>query len=1817
MVRHAVRLMTGLLVALVLVTGATAQSVRSIETTNDSDYFGFDLRTERNLTLDQCKSTCLGDKACRAFTYNAKAKWCFLKSDFATLNAAPGAVAGKVVDRAAAPDLGAPERLTFLPADIIDAARAYRRDVTGAEPDAAAGLTDLRQQADAAMQSGDAASAADLYVKALAVSPDDASLWTALALAELGIKSDDAEAQQGAIDEANSAALNAYQSSRSADDRAAALATLAAALDRKDLYRPAIQAYDASLALVDSAATRAALTDLRARKGFRIVENSVDTDTLSPRICAQFSEELLKSGTDYASFVTVDGKAPQAVDAGDKQICVEGLEHGKQYRVTFRSGLPSAIGEALTAPVTINSYVRDRSPSVRFTGDAFVLPSHGRHGIPLVTVNMDSAKLQLFRVGDRALTQLLSGYQFLRQLDNYGLSTVQGDLGEPVWQGVIDTGNELNKEVVTSFPVDEALPQRKPGVYVLVATPQNQAVESYDNKATQWFTVSDIGLATYTGEDGLNVFARSLNSAEPLAGVELTLLARNNEVLGTATSDQTGRATFTPGLVRGTDAMVPTALIARTGDDFVFLDMTRAGFDLSDRGVTGRPAPGAMDLFAWTERGIYRAGETVHAAALARNDEAKAIEKLPLTFIFQRPDGVEDRRVVVNDASLGGYTVDFATQSNAMRGTWTMRIHADPDQPALATKSFLVEDFVPDRIEFDLASSKPEIAVGEPDETTVDGRFLYGAPAAGLALEGEVNVRSTREWARFPGYQFGLADEDEEEQGQVIALEDLPVLDDQGKASFEVAVDNPPSTTRMLNAEVVVRMREGGGRAVERKTTIPVRPQSDMIGLKLDGGTSVPEGSTARVNVIAASADGSRIDLAGATWRLIKIDRDYQWYRSNNSWSYEPVTRTSKVAEGRIDVKADAGATISTPVAWGRYRLEIETNDPAGPTTSLEFDAGWYVEASSTETPDALEIALDKPSYRVGDTARLQVTSRFAGQALVTVGSERLVQTITAQVGEGSTTIDVPVTEAVGPGAYVTATVFRPGEAAESRMPMRAIGIKWMAVDPGERKLDVALALPERAAPRAPLTIPVSVPQAAGKQAYVTVAAVDVGILNLTRYEAPDPDGWYYGQRQLGLEIRDLYGRLIDGSLGATGRIRTGGDGGGMSTQGSPPTEKLVAFFAGPVALDGQGKAEVSFDLPQFNGTVRVMAVAWTEDAVGHAQGDVVVRDPVVITAGLPRFLTPGDAAEMRLDLANTDGPAGAWTLGVTSSDHIVADVPDAPIQLASGARSTVMVPLTGMVTGDGRLNVSLRHESGVEIDQELIVPVRPSTAPVTTRNVVAIAPGASLRVDRELLASTLLDGATVSVGVSPSAAFDVASLVMSLDRYPYGCAEQTTSRALPLLYLSELASKAGLADDPALRGRVQDSIARVLSYQSSSGSFGLWGPGYGDLWLDAYVTDFLTRAKEQGYAVPDQGMLLAVQNLQNSTAYDVDLQSKNGEVAYAFYVLARNKKASIGDLRYYVDTRIDEFTTPMARAQLGAALALYNDTGRAEAAFVSAFRLAGQASQPNQSRSDYGSKLRDGAAMLALVAESEPASPLVPEMIGLVAAERKARQSTSTQEEAWLTLAARAVTSAANGIRLDVDGTAHEGGYATRVDGTSLQTSPIAITNRGDQPVEAVVTAIAPPVQPLPAGGNGFSIDRTYYTLEGEETSIAEVEQNQRFVVVLHMTEDNAWPSRVLVSDLLPAGFEIDNPSLVDSADLSNFDWLEKPDTAHLEFRDDRFVAAFDRTADSPREVSVAYVVRAVTPGVYAHPAASVEDMYRPEFSARTASGMMEVKAP
>jgi len=470
-----------------------------------------------------------------------------------------------------------------------------------------------------------------------------------------------------------------------------------------------------------------------------------------------------------------------------------------------------------------------------------------------------------------------------------------------------------------------------------------------------------------------------------------------------------------------------------------------------------------------------------------------------------------------------------------------------------------------------------------------------------------------------------------------------------------------------------------------------------------------------------------------------------------------------------------------------------------------------------------------------------------------------------------------------------------------------------------------------------------------------------------------------------------------------------------------------------------------------------------------------------------------------------------------------------------------------------------------------------------------------------------------LSVGLST--ALDAATILKALDRYPHGCSEQITSRAMPLLYVNDLAVGAHLAMDTEVDQRIRDAIDRLLARQGSNGSFGLWSAGGDDPWLDAYVTDFLSRAREKGFTVPDVLFRSSLDRIRNSVVNAEEPERDGGRnLAYGLYVLARNGAAPIGDLRYLADTKLNNLATPIAKAQLAAALALVGDKARAERVYAAAADSLAPKPVLEFGRVDYGSALRDAAALVSLASEGNAPRATLMQAVSRVEAARGLTPYTSTQENAWLVLASRALANET--MAMDVDGTPVKTALYRSYKAAEMSSKPIKITNTGDAPVQAVVSVGGSPVTPEPATTNGFKVERNHFTLDGKPVDVSKVKQNDRFAVVLKVTEAKPEFGHIMVSDYLPAGFEIDNPHLVSSGETGTLDWIEDGEEPEdTEFRDDRFTAAIDRAANAKAVFTVAYVVRAVSPGKYVLPQAYVEDMYNPSRYGRSGTGSVEVR--
>lgn len=1658
--------------------------------------------------------------------------------------------------------------------------------------------------AEAAAEAGDWTQAVEQYERAVAFGADDPKLWLALSRALATGNAPD-------WDKAHAAAYNAHAAAKSARDRAFALFRVAELYETRRQPVSAMEAYGEGLELVDYEPARERWEALRDEHTLRVTGAYAEPESETPRICIELSHELAGRQVRYGDYVRIEPAGDVALSTQGAVLCAAGVEHGRSYDVTVLKGLPDIRGVRTDVTERFDLAVPDRKPSLAFDGQALILPRGGDRMLSLSAVNVERASIRILRIDDRNLVHAINDGRVSGLLAGYDIERIEEETGELIWEGSMAIGGEANRTVAAGVPVGKVLGDPEPGVYIVTAAREGDEGRRWQNRATQWMIVTDVGLTAFSGTGGLQVFVRSLETARPMTGAEVRLVARNNEVLATTRTGALGMAGFDPGLMRGTGGAAPAAVMALGANgDFSFLDLTQPAFDLSDRGVAGRPAAGPVDAFVFPERGAYRPGETVHLTALVRDDAGAALADVPLILKIVRPDGTEQERLMLRGEDAAGMRSTALPLSPAARtGRWRVQAHVDPDGPAVGSATFQVEDFVPERMSVALESDAERIAPGEVATVAVRADFLYGAPGAHLDVETEIALRQDMNpHPALKGYRFGLVQE--EWRPRLLSLP-VSTTGADGAADIPVSIEGTPDTTRPLEAVVRVSVLEQGGRAVTRSLRLPVRFRPFEIGIDPAFDERVEENAPARFDVAAVAPDGSFADAPELSWELYEEEYRYNWFERGGEWSYTVTVQDTTVRSGTVAPAAEGPEALSFQLPWGRYRLEVY-DEETGAATSVRFSSGWYTTAAAPTVPDKLELGLDKDAYGAGETARVFVKPPFDGPVLLTVASDSVHMARVVDVPAEGKAVPLTVEDGWGAGAYVIATAFRPAGASEhARGPGRAIGLSWLGIDRSARTLDVAIDAPETIRPRQTVEVGVQV-AGAGDSAHVVLAAVDEGILQLTNYATPDPAGFYFGKRRLGVDLRDDYGRLIrtDEELVA-GTLRQGGDAAGDRHLGGLDASSIrtVALFSGPVALDAQGRAAIPLDIPDFNGRLRLMAVAADPRAVGAGEAAMTVRDPVVSVVTLPRFLAPEDRARMSVSLHNVDGPAGDYTVRLDTTGAVAAGGAGVEtVSLDADARADLAFELAGAAVGTGTVSVTLEGPE-LSITRSWDLAVR-AAQPVQTREIVErLQPGDASTLAADLAAGYVEGTASVTLGVSPQPDLNVAGLLEALDRYPYGCVEQTTSRALPLLYVGHVARSIGLAEDQdVIKARVQGAVRRVLSMQASNGSFGMWGTlDNREDWLTAYALDFLHRAKAAGYLVPGFAHGRGLDWLEGSVTHLNFDVSELPARAYAFYVLAQTGRAEMADLRYVHDVYLADIPTPLARAQLGAALAIAGDRKRAESAFAAAAELK----RPGRRRWgeyrhywDYGSELRDQSALAYLASATGNGGDNLAGWIEEVAALQRQREYTSTQENAWMLLLANEVLEDVEPMRLVLDGEdvgATDGPMFLRLGPDALAGAGFEVRNAGERAVWQTVSVSGVPAGELPAARNGMVVRRAFYRMDGTRADLESVGQGEMLVAVISGEAVDGREHPALVVDLLPSGFEIENARLTETAEVEDLGWLPELSAArHVEPRDDRFVAAVD--LDERRNAFVfAYFVRAVTPGTFVVPAPYVEDMYEP----------------
>ena len=1520
------------------------------------------------------------------------------------------------------------------------------------------------------------------------------------------------------------------------------------------------------------------------------------------------------------------GKVDGAWELSDNlmELRLRHLEPQRKLVLTVDAGLLAVNDAKLAGEYVSRLETRDLQATVGFASRGSLLPTRLAEGLPVIALNVDKVDVEFFRIKSESLPAFLAQWGRNNSLQSYESRELL-PMAELVYGGRFDLNPARNTRETLLLPIAGLKPLQQPGVYLAVM--RASGTYNYSQPATL-FTLSDIGLSVHRYQNRLDVFTQALEGGKALDDVSLELLDSDGRVVGQGKTGQGGHAQLP--LPKKAEV-----LLAHQGQQTSLLRLNSAALDLAEFNIGG-PQSHPLQFFVFGPRDLYRPGETVLLNALLRDADGNAVKPQPVSVEVRRPDEQVSRKFVWDADASGLYQYQLQLAGEAPTGRWQLVFDLGDGKPQLY--EFLVEDFLPERLALELKGSDQPIKPGDTAQISVNGRYLYGAPAAGNRLSGQVYVRPLREAVKsLPGYQFGSVTE--EELSQDLELEEA-ALDEDGEVL--ISLDSKWAEAKSpLQLIVQASLQESGGRPITRRVVQPVWPAERMPGLRalFDGEETDGDGPV-EFELLMANNQGQKLAADNLKVRLIRERRDYYWnYSDNDGWSYHFNEKFLNLAEETLSIKAGDTAKVSFPVEWGPYRVEVE--DPqTGVTSSLRFWAGYRAQDNAeggAVRPDQVKLALDKPAYADGDTATVTVTPPAAGKGYLLVESAdgplwwQEIE-VPAEGKSFAVKLDPKWSRH---DLYVSALVIRPGERKANVTPKRAVGVLHLPLDRTQRKLGLSLSAPEKMRPKQPLSVKIQARNADGsvpKQVHVLLAAVDVGILNITEYPTPDPYSSLFGRKAYGADQLDVYGQLIEAGQGRLASLAFGGDA-ALAKGGKRPDTSvtIVALQSAPVTLNEQGEGQVSVDIPDFNGELRLMAQAWTDDRYGMAEAKTVIAAPLIAELSAPRFLAGGDQTSLALDLSNLSGKAQTLQVQLSTEGQLaLVDTAAHSVALTPGQRTTLRIPLRALGGfGQGKVKVlvnglDLPGESLPPFTREWTLGVRPAY-PALLKHYRAVLKEQPWSLPDSELALFEPAGREALLSLSSRPPLNLGEQIRALKAYPYGCSEQTTSGLYPSLYADAASLKRlGLEGEPEAerKRKIELGIERLLGMQRYNGSFGLWGAdGEEEYWLTAYVTDFLLRARDQGFGVPADALKKAnerlLRYLQERNLIEVDY-SENAEhtrfavQAYAGLVLARSQQAPLGALRSLFERRSDA-RSGLPLVQLSVALQLMGDQPRAGQALVAGLAATRKA---NDWLADYGSPLRDQALILALLQEYDLDKGQREERLFELSDQLAASPYLSTQERNSLFLAGRSLLG-----KPEANWTAQlSSGTQTRElnnaqPGLKLQgpllASPLTLSNAGSEPVYQQLTISGYPLQAPAPGGENLNIRREYLGMNGQPLDLKALASGDLVLVHIAVSAKQRVPD-ALVVDLLPAGLELENQNLAQSAaSLENAsskvkEWRESMQNAslkHQEFRDDRYVAALN--LDGYGTTHLLYLARAVTPGTYRVPPPQVESMYRPNWQA------------
>jgi len=1337
---------------------------------------------------------------------------------------------------------------------------------------------------------------------------------------------------------------------------------------------------------------------------------------------------------------------------------------------------------------------------------------------------------------------------------------------------------------------------------------------------------SDIGLIAKKGNDNSMLFAVSdIKTTKPLTGVELEVLNYQQQVIAKLKSDGQGMARIDK--LDGT----PYLLTARHGKQRAYLKIDGShALNLSTFDVSGAESQQGLKGFIFGERGVWRPGDTLFLSFILEDEKKVLPEVHPVNFELINPQGQIVRKLVKSKGENGFFSFTCNTDADAPTGNYQANIRVGG---AVFSKTVRIETIKPNRLKLamDFGANTKNLSGDVAGKLSV--KWLHGALAKNLKANVTATfTRSSTGFEKFPEYVFDdpVSNYTPEEQtifdGQVNA---------EGLATIQVRPDLQGRAPGMLTAAFSVKVFEEGGDFSVDRFTMPYAPYSRFVGVDIPEPQDrysyyLETGKDHRIQVVTADPQGNPVKADKLNWKLYKVQWRWWWERNSNDLAnYIGSESTIPVASGELSTGADGRGQFAVRVDypdWGRYMVRIE--DPeSGHASGREVYIDWpeTENRAQRENPDGaalLSFSLDKEKYITGEECKVVIPSGKVGRALVSIeNSSGVLEAKWIETKQGQTTYSFKTTPKMTPNAYVYISMIQPHNQTENDMPIRLYGVMPLFVENPGSHLKPVIQMPDELAPEKEFEVKIS--EKDNKGMTYTLAIVDEGLLDLTRFKTPDPWNHFYAREALGVNTFDLYDMVI-GAYGAKlDRILSlGGDGeSGGKGKNRANRFKPVVMHVGPFTLEAGKSQSHKFTMPNYIGSVRVMVVAGKDMAYGNAEKAVPVKKPLMVLASLPRVLGPGEEVKLPVTVFAMDEKIREVQVKVEANEYFkFVDGNSKSISFTSMGDDVVNFPMIiADRIGVGKVKV-LVSSGGFKSSYETEIEIRNPNPFVTNVSEAAVDAGSVWRGNFDLPG---MEGSNESwVEVSAIPPVDFGKRMKYLLDYPHGCIEQTTSGAFPQLFLGDVMDLSD-AEIKKTNENVKAAINRIGRFQLRSGGMSYWpGDGGENDWGTSYAGHFMIEAKKKGYTLPANWESAWITYQQRMAQNWSPKDARSGDYywyendlmqAYRLYTLALAGKPEMGAMN-----RMKErgSTSLAAKWRLAAAYAL---AGQQETARSMINNQVTSVAPYTSMSGTYGSNYRDEAMIietLTLIGDRAKAAPLVIELSRTLSSNTWC--STQTVAYGLLSIAKFSAgesnrnisfTCSLNGKEVSSMKT-NKPLSRVLVAPAMLKGNKIEVSNNGGSLLYVrVVSTGQPAIGQEQAAASNLYVDVKYFDMAGNTLNTARINQGTDFYAEVSIWNPGTRGryEEMALTQIFPGGWEIINQRLDVSAVVMNAD---APD--YQDVRDDRVLTYFDLAQNQTRKFRVK--LNATYLGKYYLPAISCEAMYDNSVFARTAGQWIEV---